>query len=398
MLPTGRKSEGWLVPQGASPSHIQEEEQDWRQLEPRLLETQKDTTVLLRLTSQPSLLTFLLCIWDTSLCQGQGPCRLPLCILAAWSAWDWACQVPSGTSATAAQAPSSQGGGEGRRAFGDSGVFLNCDHFCASDLLLVWGLRSCTLERPELGKQKGFHAPRLHVALRFSCVSFFKKGASLLAQMVENLPAVQKTWVWSWVGKILWRRECLPGPVFLPGEFHGQRSLVGYCPWGRKEWERIEWLSHHFPQKGSLLFVLYHLSRPCSSPSYPGSCFWLDQVPWVLLLSGSYCLKLDPHTIKQQVGEFWMYTHQVNDWASFLCKHCLPGAGLTCHHLSRLCGKACLGGVADLGTKTACAPPGFKPISTVWITSHEPHVCFGGYKINGWNNCSRCYLLKKNFM
>ena len=31
-----------------------------------------------------------------------------------------------------------------------------------------------------------------------------------------------------WVRKILWRREWLPTPVFLPGEFHGLRSLVGY--------------------------------------------------------------------------------------------------------------------------------------------------------------------------
>ena len=30
-----------------------------------------------------------------------------------------------------------------------------------------------------------------------------------------------------WVGKIPWRREWQPTPVFLPGEFHGQRSLVG---------------------------------------------------------------------------------------------------------------------------------------------------------------------------
>ena len=30
-------------------------------------------------------------------------------------------------------------------------------------------------------------------------------------------------------------REWLPIPVFLPGEFHGKRSLVGYSPWGRKE-------------------------------------------------------------------------------------------------------------------------------------------------------------------
>ena len=32
----------------------------------------------------------------------------------------------------------------------------------------------------------------------------------------------------SWVWKILWRRKWQPTPVFLPGEYHGQRSLVGY--------------------------------------------------------------------------------------------------------------------------------------------------------------------------
>jgi len=38
-----------------------------------------------------------------------------------------------------------------------------------------------------------------------------------------------------WVRKIPWRREWLPTPLFLPGKFHRQRSLVGYSPWGRKE-------------------------------------------------------------------------------------------------------------------------------------------------------------------
>ena len=37
-----------------------------------------------------------------------------------------------------------------------------------------------------------------------------------------------------WVGKIPWKREWQPTPV-LPGEFHGQRSLASYCPWGCKE-------------------------------------------------------------------------------------------------------------------------------------------------------------------
>ena len=45
-----------------------------------------------------------------------------------------------------------------------------------------------------------------------------------------------------WVGKIPWRRKWQPTPVFLPGKSHGQRSLVGYSPWGRKE---SAWLSTH---------------------------------------------------------------------------------------------------------------------------------------------------------
>ena len=45
---------------------------------------------------------------------------------------------------------------------------------------------------------------------------------------------MQETWVQSWVGKIPWRRERLPPPVFLPEGSHGQRSLVGFSPWGPK--------------------------------------------------------------------------------------------------------------------------------------------------------------------
>ena len=37
-----------------------------------------------------------------------------------------------------------------------------------------------------------------------------------------------------WIRTIPWRREWLPSPVFLPGEFDGQKSLVGYSPWGRR--------------------------------------------------------------------------------------------------------------------------------------------------------------------
>ena len=47
------------------------------------------------------------------------------------------------------------------------------------------------------------------------------------------------------VWKISWRRAWQPTPVFLHGEFHGQKSLVGYSPWGRKELDMTEQLSMH---------------------------------------------------------------------------------------------------------------------------------------------------------
>ena len=43
-----------------------------------------------------------------------------------------------------------------------------------------------------------------------------------------------------WARKIPWRREWLSTPVFLPGEFHGQRSLVGYSPWDHKQLDTSE--------------------------------------------------------------------------------------------------------------------------------------------------------------
>ena len=44
--------------------------------------------------------------------------------------------------------------------------------------------------------------------------------------------------------KIPWRRAWQPTPVLLPGETHGQRSLVGCNPWGRKELDSTESLSN----------------------------------------------------------------------------------------------------------------------------------------------------------
>ena len=57
---------------------------------------------------------------------------------------------------------------------------------------------------------------------------------------VKCLSAILETMCDPWVRKILWRRKWQPTPVLLPGKSHGQRSLVGYSPWGREESDTTE--------------------------------------------------------------------------------------------------------------------------------------------------------------
>ena len=72
------------------------------------------------------------------------------------------------------------------------------------------------------------------IILQLKINKFKKKKEKLVAQMVKNLPA-------------FWGRS--PGEgngyllqYFLPGEFHGQRSLADYSLWGRKELDKTEQL------------------------------------------------------------------------------------------------------------------------------------------------------------
>ena len=64
--------------------------------------------------------------------------------------------------------------------------------------------------------------------------------SSLVAQRVKRLPAVQETQVQSLHREDPLEKEMTTTPVLLPGKFHGQRSLVGYSPWGLEESDRTE--------------------------------------------------------------------------------------------------------------------------------------------------------------
>ena len=63
---------------------------------------------------------------------------------------------------------------------------------------------------------------------------------SLMAQTVKNLPAMWRLRFNPWVRKIPRRKKWQCTPLFLPRDFHGQRSLVDYCPWGHKELDTTE--------------------------------------------------------------------------------------------------------------------------------------------------------------
>ena len=67
-----------------------------------------------------------------------------------------------------------------------------------------------------------------------------------MAQQVKNLPVMQgmpETMFDPWVRKIPLEEGRQPTPVFWPGECHGQKSLVGYIPWGHKESDTTEQIS-----------------------------------------------------------------------------------------------------------------------------------------------------------
>ena len=65
------------------------------------------------------------------------------------------------------------------------------------------------------------------------------RGVSQVVLVIKNLPAsagdIMRHGFSPWVGKIPWRKVWQPTPVFLPGEFHGQRCLEVYSPWGCKD-------------------------------------------------------------------------------------------------------------------------------------------------------------------
>ena len=96
--------------------------------------------------------------------------------------------------------------------------------------LCSWTFQPCSCYK---NKKSSQHLPFFLLTTRAFDGGIRFLWASLVAQMVKNLPAMQETRVLSLGTEDPWRRTWQSTLVFLSGEFHGQRSLVSYSPWGR---------------------------------------------------------------------------------------------------------------------------------------------------------------------
>ena len=98
--------------------------------------------------------------------------------------------------------------------------------------VLQWNLRYC--------KSQFFKFLTLMVSFFWWInINFCGLWASLMAQWQRICLQCRRGFD-PWVRKMPWRRKCQPTPVFLPEKSQGQRSLVGYRPWGHKELEATE--------------------------------------------------------------------------------------------------------------------------------------------------------------
>ena len=99
------------------------------------------------------------------------------------------------------------------------------------------------------------------------------------------------------VGKIPWRRNWQPTPVFLPGKPHGLRSVAGYSPWGRKELDTTENAHTVSSMRNSISifwrFVSASLPLFVNCKQYTILVNWTSHLfPWFFFLSQWYMIHL----------------------------------------------------------------------------------------------------------
>ena len=113
------------------------------------------------------------------------------------------------------------------------GTYKNVSCYCASWMISWLGLEFCV---PNLfiSDLNRYHSILYWDLIFESILHFIVPGGASDKEPACQCRKHRRPGFNPWVRKIPWRRKWQPTPVFLPGESHGQRSLVGYSPWGHK--------------------------------------------------------------------------------------------------------------------------------------------------------------------
>ena len=163
--------------------------------------------------------------------------------------------------------------------------------------------------------------------------------------MVKNPPAnagdARKAGLISGLGRFPWSGEWEPTSVFLPEKFQGQRSLVGYSPWGRKDLDLTEhthtWRGFQYLQNSSK--TLLCVSFDAETRSYPKAaldCFYPNpSLPW--LTTAWIC----PSELREVHGG-WMKAVPYNQRHGGHRKVLCPGAPQGPPQCHKLCSRAAL--------------------------------------------------------
>ena len=107
--------------------------------------------------------------------------------------------------------------------------------------------------------------------------------ASLMAQMIKNLPAMQETQVQSLGQEDLLKGMATQFSILAWGEFCGQRNLVGYSPLGHTN----EWLSLHFSGWRWLITSMF-LTRTSCCKIIHANGYYGTWPGWVVLLGEAH--------------------------------------------------------------------------------------------------------------
>ena len=143
-----------------------------------------------------------------------------------------------------------------------------------------------------------------------------------------------------WVGKIPQRRKRQSTPVFLPGKFHGQRSLASCSPWGHKELDMTEWLSTHTQIWRNMSFHVHGSQLTLDVPppwvfatTHQGTC--PCGYPTPVLSAGPWSLRA--HTLwwpVLTVNTFWTC---LDNWYSIIYFHWATLWETSCCHSLESC-------------------------------------------------------------